>query len=1708
MSLVEEENLIKSVIKNAEQQAMLESLNNRDLSSIDDTDDNKFDKIGLMKIVEVIDKSDINVNTTYDEESDKNKEISTFNDQELVLVNCSKRNLIFNLVTNNLRDIETFEKIEKDEEGEEIIKEMTDEEKDKINKMTERRDKIMKINKNNKVNYKNINDNIDMYSKIKTINTAPGIKVILLDDAEKLVDDKLHGDFDKNVIQQGNTGSNVDNEQELIDNENRMLIEGDEDKTTQEHAYTILDTVNVDSKITKEVVEQSPFIGGMFISPDEIDSLESNSDSSSSDESENENVNTKTRSNWKKKEYKESGFATNVSNNDDIETIKNIINTIDKKFIARLTSESDTVNDLVKLKTMLIEKRNNINKKIDNKLDQKRRVNLLKDHISGTNIKYNSYFFVKKRLRVLQLSQNIEGLNNIVDIYDDLENILKTLPRFDEKFIYKSLGVSLAKIGVTDGQITSVFSNFVVGPSAKIGGSLLDGFVAYKMLETNKEFIINEDIEEVGFNLTMVNTIKPTFEYNGKRYESSVLFSHNIQQVVDMRHNNDSVVKSIIQNAKLIVLDLPNMIKAMNLSFEDVQYLSEMYNEMGITTLAVIENTDSALEKIMLNIVIDDDEHDDIISILYAQSNQALIITCDKHSEFNEIISYCATHRQILIRKGELCSEYDETCCTRSIKLQQPKYVSIKKVIFKKDTLQVHYNKPVIRTRRTKITGETKSVYKFLHKTAGIKLGRHKFCERQTTWITTCMNVNPKVNFNVMTLSMDDLCISVLDYGRYTAISHILNNLNEIQMTKLKDSCNGIVDLDIDNNVKITLQDGTSIPIKYVDPVTKMRHKNSIHIVSSLLRTQDIIPITNKYNEIDTIVDNNFKMKRIMTSLIISKTMLNNSICIAKSPTKMMFMRLSEKLKSKIIDDDIISNSQQMTDLTSLIRNSIVPDDILIHRTKYYQTLISGTEGDITTMNNDTNQFKNMTCGPPLYRQLESTDISVNQIMIDMTNIEIIDMQIHNKIKLTKTRNVEYYNSSVSMSYYNTFRSMKDSNTPSIKFKLSSEENITTFTRLSDSDAKLLCSAFERNAKSIINKIIYDISAVFATAIRSSYPYFLPIFVWAYKDTSMEIMDKNKKLLVELKFTTPDYSCDVLTVVTEGKAVTVLYFKPSYFMLLTHVALLYGNNYANTIGDTSLMEFDIEVQFDVLCNDTVVAANADQFFEYFKVFSIPLRLLGLHPFEELVKFKSIVVDNVVEKFVQSDEKPYWSSPNMKGGVTEMIMFEMMDDIYGAVPLVRSMIGNKFNIADEIHQMIDQFAEMKEYGFAHVVRKYLPFFRPLYKISDIVMHLVKCYNLVLPSNPTYNEIVLVIENNDMRSYGVCNHQHNEDCVTYADVGSSMVLSSHKQISTSKGIFSIMKEPNFQITRYKIFENEWMLREMPMSGMYTMIIIKQHNKQDRINRYDIVKNLMDRQRQLIIDKEIIVVHFNTNVNVTLEDHLVKSFKKNKSVIIIATDRIGSLIKSTQDNIVINNLNKNEHKIYVPDDVLFNALRSKMVIEDAVEVLKVKTNAQAKDIIDKRIKKGKNKKRTKVANKIKQVGKNIVPDNYKNKLVSDYNKMSNKHLLAFIIVIFVLITIIILATKASIIFLWPYMSLVYIKSLFTGFISTITFGKVTYALSFVNINIVDYALLMSSMSHVITTVAVIFNIVYANIIVHYVFIKEDIVLTAYNYITNLIK
>jgi hypothetical protein len=166
------------------------------------------------------------------------------------------------------------------------------------------------------------------------------------------------------------------------------------------------------------------------------------------------------------------------------------------------------------------------------------------------------------------------------------------------------------------------------------------------------------------------------------------------------------------------------------------------------------------------------------------------------------------------------------------------------------------------------------------------------------------------------------------------------------------------------------------------------------------------------------------------------------------------------------------------------------------------------------------------------------------------------------------------------------------------------------------------------------------------------------------------------------------------------------------------------------------------------------------------------------------------------------------------------------------------------------------------------------------------------------------------------------------VNLKDIAAAKLIPVRKSITTSTGIFDVgIQSDTLLTTRQKTFKIEWLCQDMPIRGTFLLLKLRMSKYDNKINRNDIITKMLKFERSLLVSTIIEDIKRDTKLDKLIEGYINRAIKTNKSLIIMSTDKVGSVLKTYTNPIYINGTPR--IKVIIPDTILYNAIRSKVKI-----------------------------------------------------------------------------------------------------------------------------------------------------------------------------------
>lgn len=1396
-----------------------------------------------------------------------------------------------------------------------------------------------------------------------------------------------------------------DNDDEIELEENKKLFDTSVDAKTQTTIYH--SAKDQEGSVEKDKVKETKSLGplkSLFVLPSQMSDVSSKSSKEMEDDSSNSTLTTQSkhkligRDKWKIDsaidKYNES------ADNDLDEKVKRQIEEIKQVIDKKAKDIEDgciitimTLSELIKMyKQLLADKKERV-KKVIGKSKCKNKANVMQQMARNRSN-------LRRIDRLIEITAEIneqineEGIKVIYEQLHEIKTISKTLSGIKDKVVIKSYGVSFANVIKSKEKCNKLFADKIKDHEKEIMDNLILGLLSVN-ISKDKELTLTTNLVDDVPIITMVENIMPTIKVNDSTYKTSLHIDHSTMKIFSTEKIKNHVLKTLVKNTRLVIFDIPNMNKHMGISHENIDRLARVFNNVGITTMSVEDDLTNITKSISMNVVIDGNEHDDLVTLMYSYVYNGVIITNDMHTEFKDFISVCVTHREVIMRKNECCSKQDEHCNIRYINLNRPRYMSLSECIHKGQCLTAKFDLPLIRYKGVKKRGSTRLRYDDELLTDEARYVHRKSQRFNNAWVTELTSAIPKLNINLINFEIDNIQTSVVDMGNYTTIAHIIDVITMEQINRIKAMCKSKVSVDEKGYIVIRYASEKQEIANMVDPVMEMRNRMNQTFVSHIFNTNDVMTVTQRPKDLLTAVEVYNGKASVFGKIITSKKMIEVGLCVIDSSKGKHFSLIDDAF-TKQLEDEIVDDSlKRSRDLGMLIKHTVLPR---VDISKYIERFMT-TKEELDELETKSEIYGNMIkleTGPVMTKQVPFMSDEFTALIESLMNIPIIMSEPTICLRQTKNKRCIDYDSATSKSYYDYCISVvrtwdyseeedydeydvKDFTRDSfdiVHYHYDKEKNDWIPTKameekkkykridlwrpddylipgvepyhgmsrviidsttsdesmqcvgINQSDAYTLMQSFKDHGVKIINKILTDIMTILTTFLEGKAPLCLPPFIWAYKDLSIEMIDKSKKLMAEIKVKKSGYNVDCWAICTT-ETIMVIAMRPKYDLLYSTLALMHSNDFDVVPKHHYETKLEIDLQFTKLQHARFIQEHKDMYRANFNVFSLPMRLIGISPYETMMKYEPVIVGNIVQMFTSSNDL---SKAKVRTLELDMCCFIMNDDSQGRFEpcvLLRENENGKIPIYREIHDMINTMKLLYDNGYVDIFDKYLAMLRPIYKWSDLIKHLKDCYKLELDDDEKWLGLLSKVKSQSFIPTNTCMCMDHTTDLVVRDFSSAKVRRYGTSISTNQAVFELDEGPNIvNATRIKTYNQEWITREMPMRGSYIVLKIKRGRKDGKYNRYDIITRLLKIRKDIRITQFNEQVDKNTNLSQLVSKYINRAINMRKSIIIINTDTIGSMLKDTTDKIVVKS--KDRIMIYVPDTIMYKAIRSKIEVD----------------------------------------------------------------------------------------------------------------------------------------------------------------------------------
>jgi hypothetical protein len=336
---------------------------------------------------------------------------------------------------------------------------------------------------------------------------------------------------------------------------------------------------------------------------------------------------------------------------------------------------------------------------------------------------------------------------------------------------------------------------------------------------------------------------------------------------------------------------------------------------------------------------------------------------------------------------------------------------------------------------------------------------------------------------------------------------------------------------------------------------------------------------------------------------------------------------------------------------------------------------------------------------------------------------------------------------------------------------------------------------------------------------------------------------------------------------------------------------------------------------------------------YYRVFSLPIRLLGMDIFETMIKFKPLINDNVI---IGMSERTNDIFLNIKGEYKQPIGVFIRDAIDGimATSLKRESDGVVIDISKETHDLIDTLYELDKDRGKVAVEKALVIIMPVISLRTIALHLNKCYAVIMVGEPSLAQIADMIRN----TRDIYN-QEGTVCRCQTDVASitkNLMMRKerfNRQVCRSVYDDSLIISGNDVIQTRKVTydKQQRIIDTMPIEGFYYLIKVKKEKSHYKDFRRCIVYDqYINNKKQLMVTQKTLTIKSDMSNIGSMIQSIESYWRTGNNVILLNDDTIPSLIKRECQDLLIKNIGYK--KLIVPDHLMYATMLMKLKFIEA--------------------------------------------------------------------------------------------------------------------------------------------------------------------------------
>lgn len=1013
-----------------------------------------------------------------------------------------------------------------------------------------------------------------------------------------------------------------------------------------------------------------------------------------------------------------------------------------------------------------------------------------------------------------------------------------------------------------------------------------------------------------------------------------------------MDEQPDDFIRQIKAVAGIVIVDTPNMHKAMKNSMDQIEKFCEYLQSWAITVVEVVNTTGIRLKNSTYSIIIDDEQHDDITQNVLARVHSALMLTSDSHSEFKEFYSVCETHNYLITRKGETCvhATSKNDCIITVLKKRIAGKVVVKNIIT--DSVRVtsfKSTKPVVNKGNVRLTNAT-TTYHAKHPMMKEEIARENWPIHISS-LSGSMGASSQVMkhytkpITVVTSNIKDCAKIVMSSHSSLALVETLLLLGDEGMAKIKSMLKNT----------LTMQDGYLTVInKETNEVVGMQEP--LFPTANMIDDMEITVASNFLNLVMK-TNNTHKVSTLNTPLPINSGFINLDNCTMYFNEQMLqnllilvqdcenhFILLIDELLAQTITKNAVEHLKKHAidkgkasyalPLTAPIRDAIAE----VYKTDFVEAEHEGISWDRSMFNkyNPVIQryFTEVDADRPSRQLIAAPDSTTSQF----SNMNTLYGSVGNMdVKLRyydRPVHVNYMNAAVASYLWSDWDKL-----PEVK---DAKEVVTCYINvnqrssvyLRQKDIDILQMALHEPVTVVERDVIRDVLNVFRSLSQGYKQVVMPPIVRAIYMPNLGVAAKAGRLPIAVTYSLP--TCSII-------AKLVLDADPmkSFMVLMVQVAPPVTHSYvaAKLNSDIFLQNEYSMILCDKVSEETLeLFQHLDDKWDYvafyltaYNTYSLGLRLLGLDPISIILENSSVIETG------NTDIVTILSKGKRPMPITKVLIREF---IYGIcnknsyVVYKPTMIKGKWDKARETHAAISTMIEMAQ------MPNY-EFFVIAYQISAVLLgakrinkHLMSCYKSApLPMESTYQQMYDIISKLGVKHLRCPCNVNDTEFLPSGDMP-PVKLDDARQLTILDGDTVATFDPNSyksQPNRFYIDPTTPIGNYIPLTGkVIWMKINNANNQNNKFTRNVHVSKMLQNRTNLYIDYHNVRLTNATECFKEFGDVLSVAHRTGSNVMVTSFDKFPSWFKMLKQEerrtiIVPPNI-----FLYVPDALLYAALK----------------------------------------------------------------------------------------------------------------------------------------------------------------------------------------